>query len=276
MGTLSVHWPAVLSADPQGAVSHLGLIWSDGGLLVKRVVLLFLPAPSHALLAPPLHWKQQTCGLLKDLMEDFSFFFFFFGASVFLLDQWANLSLPATAMLLNTMQDNFSHAELSTARKWAICMSYPSSYATAPGEPPLSPRCGFAWNHQCSTKQGPGSKTGLSPSSESTVLQTFGRHSLVHHFWDSFLPWLILLAARRAGCDSPDICLVNYACLPESTNKLLDFLPTASAPAQPSASPVLALHCHNWDQHWVTPPKMPLWFTALTLLSNHSPRNVSM
>lgn len=171
------------------------------------------------------------------------------------------------------MQDTSSYAELSTARKWAICLPYPSPYATAPGKPPLSPRRGFAWNHQCSTKQGPGSKTALSLSSRSTVLQTFGRLSLMCHLWDRFLPRLILLAARRAGCDPPDICLVNYTCFPESTNKLLDFLPAASAPAQPSASPVLALHCHNWDEHWVTPPKMPLWFKALTLLSNHSQRN---
>lgn len=45
----------------------------------------------------------------------------------------------------------------------------------------------------------------------------------------------------------PDICLVSYARLPENTNKLLDFLPSALAPLQLLAALALALRRYNGD-----------------------------
>lgn len=62
---------------PSGCSFPFGLNLIQWWAAAEKGVPLFLPTPSHALLAPPLHWKQQTRGLLKHLMEDFSFFFFF-------------------------------------------------------------------------------------------------------------------------------------------------------------------------------------------------------
>lgn len=49
----------------------------------------------------------------------------------------------------------------------------------------------------------------------------------------------------------PDICLVSYACLPENTNKLLDFLPLTLtlAPVQLLAALTLASCRYSRDWH---------------------------
>lgn len=65
------------------------------------MVLLFLPAPSHTFLAPPLHWRLQSWRLQKELTD----FFFFFWYISFLPDQQANLNHLATARPLCMMQE---------------------------------------------------------------------------------------------------------------------------------------------------------------------------
>lgn len=68
----------------------------------------------------------------------------------------------------------------------------------------------------------------------------------------------------------PDICLVSYACLPENTNKLLDFLPLTLtlAPVQLLAALTLASCRYSRDWHQASQlllAKVPRIFTGCAL-----------
>lgn len=137
-GQEAAQWPGIISVDPQGAVSHLGLIWLTvrcwwkGGPALPACSYPCIPGTSFELEAVVLEATERA-----------NRFFFFFFCKLLFCSVNKQIQITSRAIPLGTMQE-ISRSSGNLELDWIkdnqkTDYSIPTFYTTASGEPPLSP-----------------------------------------------------------------------------------------------------------------------------------------